>query len=174
MNGVGDPGWSNNANGWDTSAYSHGTPVDQRAAVGAIAQWNGGSLGHVAYVEVVTPSYIEITDDNFGTNVTDRWRIATSSPAWPDNFIHFKDLNRYEMAFQANTGSLWSVGADPHGDWHQGMKAGTSPSIAGLSGGGYEMAFQANTGVLITVGSAGNRNWGAGMKAGTSPAITKY
>ena len=23
----------------------------------------------------------------------------------------------YEVAFQANTGNLWTVGADPHNDW---------------------------------------------------------
>jgi hypothetical protein len=77
-----------------------------------------------------------------------------------------------EVAFQENTGSLWSVGSDVHGDWRQGMMAGSSPSITALSGGGYEMAFQANTGSLITIGSAGNRNWQLGMKAGSSPSIT--
>jgi hypothetical protein len=59
---------------------ARGTP-----APGAIAQWNGGSFGHVAYVEVVTDAYIEVTDDNYGLNTTDRWRINTTSPAWPDN-----------------------------------------------------------------------------------------
>ena len=49
-------------------------------------------LRPVAYVEVVTADYIEVTDDNYGSNVTDRWRIARSSPAWPDNFIHLRDL----------------------------------------------------------------------------------
>jgi hypothetical protein len=78
----------------------------------------------------------------------------------------------YEVAFQANTGGLWSWGSNVHGDWGQRMMAGTSPSITALSGGGYEMAFQANSGSLITIGSAGNRNWGLGMKAGSSPSIT--
>jgi len=78
----------------------------------------------------------------------------------------------YEVAFQANTGSLWSVGSDTHGDWQQGMMPGTSPSITALSGGGYEMAFQANTGSLITIGAAGNKNWQLGMMPGTSPSIT--
>ncbi len=90
QNGVGNPGWSANASGWATAASAHGTPVNQTPAVGAIAQWN---RNHVAYVEVVTPSYIEITDDSYGYNTTDRFRIAVGSPAWPDNFIHFKDLS---------------------------------------------------------------------------------
>jgi hypothetical protein len=35
----------------------------------------------------------------------------------------------YEVAFQANTGSLWTVGEDPHGAWGLGMMNGTSPTI---------------------------------------------
>jgi hypothetical protein len=43
------------------------------------------------------------------------------------------------------------------------MMAGTSPSIAALSGGGFEVAFQDNTGSLWTVGNAGNADWKLGM-----------
>ena len=78
----------------------------------------------------------------------------------------------FELAFQANTSSLWTVGADNHGAWGLGMMAGTSPSIVNLANGGYEVAFQANTGNLWTAGSAGTRDWGLGMMAGSSPAIT--
>ena len=35
----------------------------------------------------------------------------------------------YQMAFQANTGDLWTAGADNHGAWDIGIAAGTSPSI---------------------------------------------
>jgi hypothetical protein len=35
----------------------------------------------------------------------------------------------YEMAFQANTGHLWSWGSVNKGDWGLGMKGTTSPSI---------------------------------------------
>ena len=51
------------------------------------------------------------------------------------------------------------------------MAPGTSPSIAGLSGGGFQVAFQANTSALWTVGSAGNRNWNLGLRSGTSPSV---
>ena len=84
------PGWTGDAEEWDTKAAAAGTRVDQTAAVGAIAQWNAN---HVAYIEVVTPSYIEITDDNFRYNNTNRFRIAVGSNAWPDNILHFKDLS---------------------------------------------------------------------------------
>lgn len=89
-NGYPYPGWTDNATGWDTKAQGAGTRVDQTPAVGGIAQWNRG-YGHVAYIEAVTSSYIEISDDSYGLNVTSGRRIALNSPAMPDNVIHFKD-----------------------------------------------------------------------------------
>lgn len=76
------------------------------------------------------------------------------------------------VAFQANTGSLYTyrIGGGG-GNQSQGMKTGTSPSIAALAGGGYEMAFQANTGELIVFGDGGNVNTHLGMMPGTSPSI---
>jgi hypothetical protein len=61
---------------------------------------------------------------------------------------------RWQAAFQANTGNMWVVGAkgDP-GDTHLGMRPGTSPSIIALPGGGWQAAFQANTGNLWVVGA---------------------
>jgi hypothetical protein len=76
----------------------------------------------------------------------------------------------YEVAFQANTTDLWTVG-DGHGSWKIAMMAGTSPSITAVPG-GYEVAFQDSTGNLETVGTAGNTNWGLPMAGGTSPSIT--
>jgi hypothetical protein len=35
----------------------------------------------------------------------------------------------YEIAFHANTGSLWSVGIDNKGAWNLGMNGATSPAI---------------------------------------------
>ena len=78
----------------------------------------------------------------------------------------------FEAAFQANSGSLWTVGSAGNADWQMGMMPGTSPDITALSGGGYQVAFQANTGNLITVGSAGCSDWQLGMLPGTSPAIS--
>jgi hypothetical protein len=93
----------------------------------------------------------------------------------------------YQVAFQANTGSLWTVGADDVGhNLNLGMMAGTSPSITGfptipqpedLTNNNFEIAFQANTGVLWTVGDpaafsgGGPDNSGLDMMAGTSPSI---
>ncbi len=77
----------------------------------------------------------------------------------------------FEVAFEANTNNLWTVGSDDHGDWQLGMMAGTSPSITRLANGGYEVAFQANTGSLWTVGPDGATDWQLGMMVGTSPSI---
>ena len=97
LNGVNDPGWSDNANNWANRANSHHIPVDQIPTVGAIAQWIGG-IGHVAYVEAVDSSGIILTMDDWSdASITPSWpdgytariHIDTGSPAWPDNFIHF-------------------------------------------------------------------------------------
>lgn len=79
--------------------------------------------------------------------------------------------NGFQTAFQANTGVLIRLG--DAGGWNtsQGMKLGTSPSIARLSDGRLIMAFQANTGDLVVLGEDGGVNTGQGMMAGTSPSI---
>jgi hypothetical protein len=76
----------------------------------------------------------------------------------------------YQVAFQANTGNLWTAGALGTRDWGLAMMAGTSPSITAVAG-GFEVAFQANTGVLRTVGALGNRNWGLSLNHASNPSI---
>jgi surface antigen len=101
-NGAAKP-WSGrvgNAHEWDDFARRVGIPVDGNPVVGSIAGWEGrtpyapGSLGHVAYVEVVAPTYIEITEDNYmsnGRGYTRRMRIGRGTASWPSSFIHIKD-----------------------------------------------------------------------------------
>ena len=50
---------------WDDNARQAGIPVDRTPVVGAIAQWDNGEFGHVAYVETVTPDYIVVSEDNY-------------------------------------------------------------------------------------------------------------
>ena len=164
QNGV-NLNWSANARDWATYAAARAVPVNNTAAVGAIAQWNSG---HVAYVEQVGNGFIITTDDNYSYNNTSR-QLRTPASGWPDHFIHFKDIGT-GIAFQANTGNLWAVGAAGSGDLKLGMMKGTSPSIAAVSG-GYEIAFQANTGNLWAVGAAGSGDLKLGMMAGSSPTI---
>jgi hypothetical protein len=51
----------------------------------------------------------------------------------------------YEIAFQANTGMLWTAGKVRSGNTDLGVATGTSPSITVPANGGYEIAFQAYT-----------------------------
>lgn len=53
--------------------------------------WPAGASGHVAYVEVVTSTYIETTEDNYG-GTSSRVRYAIGASGWPSNFIHIKDV----------------------------------------------------------------------------------
>ena len=76
----------------------------------------------------------------------------------------------YEVAFQANTSDLWTVGSDNHDSWGLGMMAGTSPAITLLGGGNnYEVAFQANTSDVWTVGADNHGNWGPPHGSGHQP-----
>jgi surface antigen len=83
-----------NANQWDERGRGK-VPVDDRPAVGSVAQWEGGTRlapgdrGHVGYVEAVTADGIEVTDDT--SSGTRRFTIRTGSPYWPDSFIHIHD-----------------------------------------------------------------------------------
>ena len=72
--------------------------IDEHPAVGAVAQWEGGSRlspggsGHVGYVESVDPDgTIEVTDDSYGGG-TRRYRISPGSAYWPARFLHIHDL----------------------------------------------------------------------------------
>jgi hypothetical protein len=79
-----------------------------------------------------------------------------------------------QIAFQADTGSLWTWTAnDPGSDTGLGMRAGTNPSVnpSAISGSNHQIAFQANTRALWTVAAGGVSNTGLGMAAGTSPSI---
>ena len=82
---------------WDDRGRAH-VRVDEHPAVGAVAQWEGGSRlsprgsGHVGYVEAVDPDgTIEVTDDSYGGG-TRRYRITPGSSYWPNAFLHIHDL----------------------------------------------------------------------------------
>lgn len=92
-NGVKNPGNLGSGMEWDDNARKYGIPVDTTPAVGSIAAWGANSwpalrAGHVAYVERVTNSYIEVSEDNWnGTTMIHRY--DKNQRGWPDNFIHF-------------------------------------------------------------------------------------
>ncbi|MEV5750242.1 CHAP domain-containing protein [Actinoallomurus sp. NPDC052308] len=77
-----------NANNWDDAALSAGVRVDHTAKVGAVAQWNTGSYGHVAYVArvnsdgtILVEEYNYLSAHNYDTRT-----ISASSVG---NYIHF-------------------------------------------------------------------------------------
>jgi surface antigen len=96
LNGAPDPGVLGDAAQWSASAKAEHIPVDGTPAVGAIANWTQpntamgvGSLGHVAYVEKVTSTYIVTSEDNAFNNFTGGRQIDVGTAAWPNDFIHF-------------------------------------------------------------------------------------
>jgi hypothetical protein len=96
QNGANNPGNLGNAYEWDNKASSYGLPVDNTPNVGSVAVWEINSWpaqgsGHVAYVEAVTSTYIDISEDNYnGTTMQRRYFVGQSD--WPDHFAHIKDV----------------------------------------------------------------------------------
>ncbi len=85
-----------NANQWDDKARAAGYSVDGNPVVGSIAEWEtgGGGAGHIAYVEAVTSSTIDVSEDSYLTDTSGYEsirRITTGSASWPNNFLHIKD-----------------------------------------------------------------------------------
>ncbi len=58
---------------WDDKARAAGIRVDHDPAVGAIAEWDAGTYGHVAYVEQVTADSIVVSEDAY---VSDTYGFA--------------------------------------------------------------------------------------------------
>ncbi len=135
-----------NASNWKKAATSTavknaGVTVDGTPTVGSVAWWSaksaGSSLGHVAWVAVVSSSSITIEEYNYaragyyGTRV-----ISRDSAKWPGAFIHFKPVAitntaapaisgtpKVGVALTASAGS-WSVGSLSYTyQWYAGTAA---------------------------------------------------
>lgn len=127
QNGAGNPGNLGNAYEWDNNARAKGFVVDGNPVVGSIAQWESN---HVAYVEAVTSTYVEITDDSYGGTTT-RTRYLRGQSDWPSSFIHIKDaampsspwqwhLRNWNSDGPASTAFSYGSYASDHpitGDW---------------------------------------------------------
>jgi hypothetical protein len=115
------PNWTADASSWANQAASRGVVVNQTAAVGAIAEWNLGK-GHVAYVEGFDANGVVLTMDWWSSpTATPSWPkgytslvyIAKNSIAWPDNFIHFRDvIGSYSVTFSATDYANLTQAAD--------------------------------------------------------------
>jgi surface antigen len=119
--GVAPPGYLlGNAGQWPASAAAHGVVVNNTPSVGAVAEWDGGtvgmgSLGHVGVVEQVGPknSYIVVSQQGLiGTDGYQWTQINAGYPAtqwqeWPSHFIHFPLPHRALLGyFSASTGTV--------------------------------------------------------------------
>ena len=78
-----------NANTWDDNARRLGYAVNATPAVGAIAQTDAGSFGHVAWVSGVSGSSVTIEEYNY--NVTGAYNSRTV-PVSGFQYIHVRDL----------------------------------------------------------------------------------
>lgn len=119
QNGVANPGNLGHAYMWDNNASAYGIPVNSTPTVGSVAVWEpnlagAGSTGHVAYVDAVTTSYIDVSEDNYG-GTTMRKRFFVGQSDWPSHFIHFKDMTPSAPTFSGSPNSK-QLTADFNGD----------------------------------------------------------
>lgn len=171
QDGVPNPGNLGNALDWDDNAVAYGLTVNGTPAAGSVAVWeaySGPALesGHVAYVDKVTSTYIDISEDNYGgTSMKKRFYVGQSD--WPDHFIHF-------VGEPANNGEgqlLWklrnhkSAGA-ADASFYYGPDTGT-PVVGDWDANGSE-----SIGVVRDNG-AGNLYWQLRYSnTGGSPSVT--
>ncbi len=80
----------------------------------------------------------------------------------------------FTVAFQNQNGWLYTYSsAGGSVDTYDGVKEGTSPSVAAVAGGGYVVAFQNQNGWLYTYSpTGGNMDTYDGILVGTSPGVT--
>ena len=79
-----------NAKNWGNAARQVGITVDKTPAVGAVAWWNGGTYGHVAWVSEVKGDTIVIEEYNYNSNGNYNCREIKASN--PTGYIHIKDI----------------------------------------------------------------------------------
>jgi hypothetical protein len=170
---VGSPGPSSLPQPGDVMSFTEGGDIDSSAGHTAVVVSAPNSSGNFTIMSQnwdntagEETAHIDMTGAHDGHVQLPGSSFWNTAP-----YLELKTPSGFEAAFQANTGDLWTYSsASGASNLEQGMKAGTSPAIAAVTG-GYEIAFQANTGALFVVGAAKNAGTGLGMMAGTSPAI---
>lgn len=98
---------------WDDKARAAGVVVDTTPTVGSIAQWDNGS-GHVAYVEAVDDTSIQVSEDNYPSSSSRRQIDRSSATFAAAEFIHVADvapavINRV-LSGQIGSGALVNYG----------------------------------------------------------------
>ena len=82
-------GWGDAYN-WGHVAEQLGFVVDQNPAVGAVAWWDHGSYGHVAWVSAVNGN--KVTIEEYNALIVGGYNTAVISVGNPTGYIHIKDL----------------------------------------------------------------------------------
>ncbi|WP_176560183.1 CHAP domain-containing protein [Brevibacillus dissolubilis] len=102
-----------NANQWDDNARNIGYAVNKTPAVGAIAQWNSGGYGHVAYVQSVSADRSTITIEEYNYNYNHNYNRRTIYTSSVENFIHVKDLGTAVYGTVRSNGIALNVRSGP-------------------------------------------------------------
>jgi surface antigen len=197
QNGVAKPSNLGDAMNWDNNAAVYKIPVDNTPAIGSIAVWEANHFpakytGHVAYVEAVTSSYIDISEDNYA-GTTMRARYYAGEAAWPDHFIHFSGNNSsanstaktiltsdgHVQIFKISNGTLrenWYGSADgSNGVWTQTtappVQIGGTPAVIQRAGQNVVDVFVrgANNQVYATWYNYQTGGWGGWVGMGGGP-----
>ncbi|MBR0375045.1 MAG: CHAP domain-containing protein, partial [Firmicutes bacterium] len=82
--------WWGNANTWDDTARALGYRVDNTPARGAVAYWDEGYYGHVAWVSAVDGNNVTIEEYNY--DHCGNYHTRTIPVNEPHGYIHIKDL----------------------------------------------------------------------------------
>ena len=85
--------WWGNANTWDDTARALGYTVNGTPAVGAVAYWDNGYYGHVAWVSAVNGGYVTVEEYNYDYDGGYHERTIPASE--PYGYIHIKDLSSW-------------------------------------------------------------------------------
>jgi len=76
-----------NANTWDTAARAAGVTINQTPKVNSVAQSNGGTYGHVAWVTAVDGSQVTIEEYNWAN--AENYGKRTVAKGTFSYYIHF-------------------------------------------------------------------------------------
>lgn len=108
-----------NANHWNDAAKAAGIRVDNRPAVGAVAFWESGRFGHVAWVRSFTASTVTIEEYNYLVYGGYSTRTLTEGASnYPTGFIHVRDLRNVRKPSVSGTAQVGAALTADKGRWH--------------------------------------------------------
>src|SRR5262249_13954834 len=123
-----------NAGNWSANAQTLHYTVDNRAEVGAVAQWNkneckGCKVGHVAYVESINPDgSVNLSEYNFKTDHAYDYRPNVPASTI-GRFIHITTKSASSPTFSGYTWDRTPTGGQPF----NGTITGTNFVVNGTS-----------------------------------------